>query len=471
MNLKKLRSIISGPTFTGGLLFFAAVAAFVWANVSPETYNAVWNQPLTLNLGKHVEKALENGQAVEHVSYFMTLHLKSLQLLVSDLLMVIFFFSVGLEIKGEFIAGKLSTFSKAILPIAAALGGMIFPALIYFCFNHDAADIAEQGWGIPMATDIAFSLAVISLLAKRVPLSLKIFLMTLAVADDLGGIAVIAFFYTEHLDTGALAVALLGTGFLFLANMVNTRTKWVYYVVGFAVVWTQILESGVHATIAGILMGFAFPTNAGMLPKQYAAKAQKIIDQLKNKGHESLFRGMPDADTSDAYFEMHQLTKRAESPLASVERSLAPFVALVVMPVFALANAGVNVGGDLSFTQAIAAPVALGVGIGLLVGKPVGIFLFTLLFVKLGIGKLPDAVKSKHIFGMGIIAGMGFTVALFITELAFRTTDLSVRQIAVNYMSEAKLAILLASVLAAIIGYVFLYAISGKAKKVRAKKY
>lgn len=471
MNLKKLRSIISGPTFTGGLLFFAAVAAFVWANVSPETYNAVWNQPLTLNLGKHVEKALENGQVVEHVSYFMTLHLKSLQLLVSDLLMVIFFFSVGLEIKGEFIAGKLSTFSKAILPIAAALGGMIFPALIYFCFNHDAADIAEQGWGIPMATDIAFSLAVISLLAKRIPLSLKIFLMTLAVADDLGGIAVIAFFYTEHLDTGALVVALLGTGFLFLANMVNTRTKWVYYVVGFAVVWTQILESGVHATIAGILMGFAFPTNAGMLPKQYAAKAQKILDQLKDKGHESLFRGMPDPDTSDAYFEMHQLTKRAESPLASVERSLAPFVALVVMPVFALANAGVNVGGDLSFTQAIAAPVAIGVGIGLLVGKPVGIFLFTLLFVKLGIGKLPDGVKWKHIFGMGIIAGMGFTVALFITELAFRTTDLSIRQIAANYVSEAKLAILLASVLAAILGYLFLYAISGKAKgKARAKK-
>ena len=473
MNLKKLRSIISGPTFTGGLLFFAAVAAFVWANISPETYNAVGNQPLTFHLGKHVEKALENGQVVEHVSYFMTLHLKSLQLLVSDLLMVIFFFSVGLEIKGEFIAGKLSTFSKAILPIAAALGGMVFPALLYFCFNHSASDIAGQGWGIPMATDIAFSLAVISLLAQRVPLSLKIFLMTLAVADDLGGIAVIAFFYTEHLDTGALAVALLGTGFLFLANMVNTRTKWVYYVVGFAVVWTQILESGVHATIAGILMGFAFPTNAGMLPKQYAAKAQKILDQLKDKGHESLFRGMPDADTSDAYFEMHQLTKRAESPLASVERTLAPFVALVVMPVFALANAGVNISGDLSFTQAIAAPVALGVGIGLLVGKPVGIFLFTLLFVKLGIGKLPDGVKWKHIFGMGIIAGMGFTVALFITELAFRTTDLSVRSLAANYMSEAKLAILLASVLAAIIGYVLLYAISGKQKgkgRPRSKK-
>ena len=464
MDLKKLRSIIAGPTFTGGLLFFAAVAAFIWANVSPDTYNAVWNQPLTLNLGTHIEKALENGVEVEHVSYFMSIHLKSLQLLVSDLLMVIFFFSVGLEIKGEFIAGKLSTFSKAILPIGAALGGMIFPALIYFCFNHDATDIAEQGWGIPMATDIAFSLAVISLLAKRVPLSLKIFLMTLAVADDLGGIAVIAFFYTEHLDTGALAIALIGTGFLFLANMVNARTKWLYYVVGFVVVWTQILESGVHATIAGILMGFAFPTNVGMLPKEYAAKAQKVLEGLKHKGQESLFRGMPDADTSDAYFEMRQLTTRAESPLASVERSIAPFVALVIMPVFALANAGVNISGDLSFTQAITAPVALGVGIGLLIGKPVGIFLFTLLFVKLGIGKLPDDVRWKHIFGMGIIAGMGFTVALFITELAFRTTNLSIREIALNYTSEAKLAILLASVLAAILGYMFLYAVSGKKK-------
>lgn len=464
MKLKKLRSILAGPTFTGGLLFFAAVAAFVWANVSPDTYNAVWNQPLTLNLGKHVEKALENGQVVEHVSYFMSIHLKSLQLFVSDLLMVIFFFSVGLELKGEFVAGKLSSFKKAILPIAAALGGMLAPAIIYHLFNHNAADIAEQGWGIPMATDIAFSLAVISLLAKRVPLSLKVFLMTLAVADDLGGIAVIAFFYTEHLNTGALAIALIGVAFLFFSNMVNARTRWLYYVVGFVVVWTQILESGVHATIAGVLMGFAFPTNAGMLPKDYAAKAKKLLGKLEGKGPETIFRGMPDAETSDTYFELKQLTKYAESPLASVERTLAPWVALLVMPVFALANAGVNVSGDLSFTQAIATPVALGVGIGLLVGKPIGIFLFTLLFVKLGIGKLPEGVKWKHIFGMGIIAGMGFTVALFITELAFRTTDLSIREIAMNYTSEAKLAILLASVLAAIIGYTFLYAISAKRK-------
>lgn len=464
MNLTKFKTLTSSPAFTGGLLFVAAVAAFIWANVSPETYNAVWYEPLDINLGKHIERILENGVEVESVSYFMSIHIKSLQLFVSDLLMVIFFFSVGLELKGEFVSGKLSTFKKAILPIAAAMGGMLAPALIYHFMNHGAGDIAAQGWGIPMATDIAFSLAVISMLSKRVPLSLKIFLMTLAVADDLGGIAVIAFFYTEHLDTAALAIAMVGLAFLFFANMTNARTRWLYYVVGFAVVWTQILESGIHATIAGVLMGFAFPTNAGMLPKEFAVKAKKLIANIEDKGHETIFRGMPDTETSDTYFKLKQLTKYAESPLASVERTIAPWVALLIMPIFALANAGVNVSGDLSFTQAIAAPVAIGVGLGLLLGKPIGIFLFTLLFVKLGIGKLPDGVKWKHIFGMGIIAGMGFTVALFITELAFRTNDLSIREVAMQYTSEAKLAVLLASVCAAIIGYIFLYAISAKKK-------
>ena len=229
MKLKKLRSILAGPTFTGGLLFFAAVAAFVWANVSPIRTMPCGTSLLTLNLGKHVEKALENGQVVEHVSYFMSIHLKSLQLFVSDLLMVIFFFSVGLELKGEFVAGNSPRSRKRSCPLPP-LGGMLAPAIIYHLFNHNAADIAEQGWGIPMATDIAFSLAVISLLAKRVPLSLKVFLMTLAVADDLGGIAVIAFFYTEHLNTGALAIAMIGVAFLFFSNMVNARTRWVYYV-------------------------------------------------------------------------------------------------------------------------------------------------------------------------------------------------------------------------------------------------
>ena len=459
MNYNSVKSIISSAAFTGGLLFLSALAAFIWANVSPETYTWFWSEPHTLNIGTHMEKVLENGVEVDKVSYFMSISIRSLQLVVNDLLMVIFFFSVGVEIKRELIAGKLSSFKKAILPIGAALGGMIVPALIYYTFDHEG--LASRGWGIPMATDIAFSLAVISLLSRRVPLSLKIFLMALAVADDLGAISVIAFFYTDHLNIQALLIVRAGVLLLFIANRAKVHGKGFYYIVGVVLVWSQFLESGVHATIAGILTGFAFPSNVGMSPSDYVDKAQKLLDKLKKHEDDKIIKGVPSEEVAHVYTKLKALTYKAENPMMAAEHSMAPYIALVIMPIFALANAGVIL-GDMSFMQAVGTPVAMGVGLGLLFGKPIGIFLVTFLFVKLGIGKLPDGVKWKQILGMGFIAGMGFTMSIFVTELAFRTNDLSLMQMASDYMNEAKLAILLASFVAAVCGYVFLMMCSGK---------
>ena len=462
MNYNNVKSILSSATFTGGLLFLSAVSAFIWANVSPETYHWFWSSPHTVNIGSHVEKIFENGVEVEKMTYFLSFTIKSLELIVNDLLMVLFFFSVGVEIKREFIAGKLSSFNKAILPVAAALGGMLVPALIYFIFDHEG--IAQRGWGIPMATDIAFSLAVISLLVKRVPLSLKVFLMALAVADDIGAIVVIAFFYTDHLNVQALVIGLMGVALLFLANKARIRGKGFYYIIGVVLIWTQFLESGVHATLAGLLTGFAFPCNVSLSPKEYAEKAQKLLDKLKNvRTEEAIIKGVPSDEVAHTYAELRKLGSDAENPMLTVEHSLAPYIALVIMPIFALANAGVTLGEGGLF-QTLATPVAMGVGLGLLLGKPVGIFLMTFVFVKLKIGKLPDGVNWKQIWGMGMIAGMGFTMSIFVTGLAFRTNDSSLIDEAKGFTDDAKMGILIASLLAAVLGYTFLFLCSKKKK-------
>lgn len=321
---------------------------------------------------------------------------------INDGLMAIFFFVVGMEIKREIVAGELSTLKKAALPIAAALGGMIVPALIYLFFNKGSS--AAHGWAIPMATDIAFALGVLTLFGARVPLALKIFLLALAIVDDLGAVVVIAFFYTDEIRSIGLAVLAAALVSIFLAKLFRVKSYFFYTGLG-AIAWGGTLYSGVHATIAGVLLGLMTP----------------YIFQVDSKNLKSF------------------------SPLDDLIEKLHPWVSFGIMPVFALANAGISLQGA-DFGKIASDPIFSGVWIGLLVGKPVGILIFSFLSVSLGLAVLPKDLRWKHIAGVSILAGIGFTMALFISGLSLD----------VEHAVFAKSGILAGSLIAGVLGYAWL---------------
>lgn len=393
------------------LLLLAAVAALVWAN-SPwaSSYDALWHTYLTLDVGPlHLEETLQHW--------------------VNDALMVVFFLVVGLEIKYELVNGDLRDPRTAALPIVAAVGGMAVPAGIYLAFNPPGSD-GGAGWGIPMATDIAFAVGVLGVLGRRIPSAARLFLLTLAIVDDIGAILVIAVFYTADLSLGWLAVA-IGL----LAAMVGARLLRVWAVVVYAVlgvgVWFALLESGVHATLAGVAIGLLAP--ATPLLKEEVAREH---------AREALRDNELDPD------ELHRLRFLLQESVSVVERlvnALHPLSAYVVLPVFALANAGVELGaiGEV-FTE----PVGLGIVLGLVLGKPVGIVLTSWLAVRTGLAKLPEDTTWPMVVGLGTVAGIGFTVSIFIAGLSFPGADL--------LTEEAKVAILLASLVAAVLGVVLL---------------
>ncbi len=387
----------------GILLFTTALIAFLISN-SPwaQAYFDLRDVYLKLQVGDWVLK-------------------KSLLHFVNDFLMAFFFLLVGLELKREILQGELKNPRQAGLAVAAALGGMVTPALIYTAFNLGGEGAA--GWGVPMATDIAFALGVLSLLGKRVPLSLKVFLTALAIVDDLGAVLVIAVFYTSNLDTGALAVAALVFGVALLLGAMRVRSLPAYLLVGL-VLWYFVLLSGVHATIAGVLLAFAVPIGRSRpLPAHDDGAAA-------------------DPELQEARLEhLEDAAREAQSPLHRLEHLLHPYVAYFIMPVFAFFNAGVALEG------AQVGAVAVGIFLGLLIGKPVGILLFSFLAVRLGLARLPEGVGWQAIAGVGLVAGIGFTMALFIAGLAFGPVQLD----------EAKLAILSASVTAALLGVAVLW--------------
>ncbi len=394
----------------GGLvLVAAAVVALVWAN-SPwqDGYTSFWTTPIELNIGPyHFEEDLQHW--------------------VNDALMAVFFFVVGLEIKHELVEGELHDRRAVALPAMAALGGMIVPALVYLAFNPGSPP--NRGWGIPMATDIAFALGVLALLDRRVPPPLKIFLLTLAIVDDIGAIAVIAIFYTDDLQPEYLAAAVAIA--LVVAAMVRVRIVYPpLYVIAAAALWLTVYESGVHATIAGVIMGLLTPAT----PLQSDLDADAIVDRLENRG--------------DLTAEEIRDTSRAIANSASVCQrlidALHPWTSYFVIPVFALANAGIVLDNE---TLTTASPVLIGVAAGLLVGKLAGVTAFTWLACRLGIGTLPAGTRWSQLAGAAALAGIGFTVSLFITGLAFDDVGLQ---------DEAKVGILLASVVAAAVGAVVL---------------
>jgi NhaA family Na+:H+ antiporter len=323
---------------------------------------------------------------------------------INDGLMTIFFLLVGLEIKRELIEGELSTFKKAAMPVFAAVGGMLFPAFLFFCFNFN--EPSSAGWGIPMATDIAFALAVISLLGKRVPASLKIFLAALAIVDDLGAILVIAVFYTKNIHLNYLAYAGIVFLFLMILNYRGVKNL-TFYVLPGILLWYFVHHSGIHATIAGVFLAFTIPTN-------------------------------PVKETS---------------PLEKLEHFLLKPVNFLIMPLFALANTNISLNAGL--LEDLTSPLSLGIMAGLLFGKPMGVFLFSWISVKLGWCTLPSQSNWKHLLGLGILAGIGFTMSIFIALLSFDKPA---------FQTEAKFAVLVASLMAGLIGYQFLKVINKKNK-------
>lgn len=362
---------------------------------------------------------------------------------INDGLMAVFFFVVGLELKREFVAGELSNPRKAMLPIIAAIGGMVVPALIYFSMNSSGE--ASNGWGIPMATDIAFALGVLYLLGDKIPLSLKVFLTALAIVDDLGAVLVIAFFYTSDISTTSL---LIGVGFLFLmylGNKMGIRSILFYAVLGIGGVWTAFLLSGVHATIAAVLAAFMIPAGVKIKENTYIENIQKYLNKFRNID--------PDDEISTLTNEqLHLLdevkkdTNKAIPPLQQLEHALHPLVTFIIIPIFALANAGVSV-FDIEIQQLFSTNVALGVGLGLMFGKVIGVVGFTWLSSKLKIAPFPNGMNLRNLFGLGLLASIGFTMSLFVTQLAFTHEE---------YIIQAKVGIFTASIIGGILGYIVL---------------
>ncbi|MGY3214981.1 Na+/H+ antiporter NhaA [Mucilaginibacter sp. HD30] len=419
--------------YTSGIvLFLGVVIALIWVN-SPysESYHHIWNIEFSFGFDKNV---------LSH----------PLHLWINDGLMAIFFFVIGLELKREFIAGELSTLSKASLPMVAALGGMLVPAGIYMAFNHGTA--GEHGWGIPMATDIAFALALLSIAGKHIPASIKVFLSALAVADDLGAVLVIAFFYSSGIVWVPL---LIGVGFLAIlavANVLGIRSSTFYLLIGFGV-WVGFLLSGVHPTIAGVLVAFTIPARTKINEKQYSERLNKLSAAFDAEIPNCSSLTTP--KQHDTIEHIKALSLAAQTPLQKIETALHPWVAFVIMPLFALANAGIVIGAD--FFAVLINPVSIGVTVGLVIGKFIGVLLFTWLLVKSGIGALPEGATWKHIIGVALLAGIGFTMSLFVSALAFDN---------VQMIDQAKYGILLASLIAGIAGVIVLKAQRGRVKAI-----
>ncbi|MET1279787.1 Na+/H+ antiporter NhaA [Vibrio navarrensis] len=320
---------------------------------------------------------------------------------INDGLMAIFFLLIGLEVKRELLEGALKSKETAIFPAIAAVGGMLAPALVYVLFNSGDPQ-AVQGWAIPAATDIAFALGIMALLGKRVPVSLKVFLLALAIIDDLGVVVIIALFYSGDLSTLALTIGFIMTGVLFLLNAKEV-TKLTWYIVVGIILWAAVLKSGVHATLAGVVIGFAIPLNG---------------------------------------------KKGEHSPLKHMEHALHPYVAFAILPLFAFANAGISLEGVSM--SGLTSMLPLGIALGLLIGKPLGIFSFSWVAVKTGVARLPEGITFRHIFAVSVLCGIGFTMSIFISSLAFGG-------VSPEYDTYARLGILMGSTTAAVIGYCLLH--------------
>lgn len=365
---------------------------------------------------------------------------KSLILWINDGLMAIFFFVIGLEIKREILVGELSTPRKASLPVFAAFGGMIFPIIIYLALNKPAE--TQAGWAIPMATDIAFTLGIMKLLGNRVPYALKIFLTAFAIVDDLGAILVIAIFYSHHLQLILIVVALAIFAGLVLLSFLGFYNKYVYFIAA-VIIWLLFLKSGIHATIAGVLVAFAIPIRKNIKLMHFEEKMKEALGEFKEQSPKLQSKYILNDEQMGAIDSMHELTEQVQSPLQNLENKLHGWVAFVIMPIFAFANAGVLINHE-SFAHI---GLSLQIAASLIVGNAVGIGLISFLAIKLKLAALPDQTSFKQLFITGVLGGVGFTMSLFVTNLSFEDQVL---------IDASKVGILIGSVFAGTAGYLLL---------------
>ncbi len=417
--VRPIEAFLHVQASSGILLLITSVVALLWAN-SPwrETYEHIWHTSLSIGLG---------GWRFD----------KPLHFWINDGLMVVFFFVVGLEIRREMHSGELSEARRAVLPAAAAIGGMLVPAVIYFALNH--AHPARSGWGVPMATDIAFAVGVLSLLGKRVPPALRVLLLALAIIDDIGAIFVIALFYSTNFVPGGLLIALLGIAMTRGMRAVGVRRPFLYVLPGI-VVWSGFLVAGIHPTIAGVVLGLLTPVRPWYGRHGFVTAAERAIEKFRRQA------GATDDphDLVEPLDEIGEARREAVSPLIRLETLLHPWVAFGIMPLFALANAGVYL-GDIDFSSANSLRLFGGIIIGLVVGKPVGVLAACFLVVRMGITSFPKGISWKSISLIGAVAGIGFTMAIFIAGLAFMDA---------STLGTAKVAVLIASTIAGVFSLV-----------------
>jgi NhaA family Na+:H+ antiporter len=405
----------------GGIVLIGATAiALAWSN-SPwgDSYGRFWRTPISMGAGEHS----------------ITL---PIVLWINDLAMALFFLLVGVEIKREILVGELASIRKAALPIVAAIGGMAVPGLLYAVVNVSHGTL--HGWGVPVATDIAFALGVLMLLGPRVPVSLKVFLASLAIADDIGALVVIAVFYTEHLRLGCLLIAGGIIALLAVLNRLGFRHPAVFMLLGLPL-WFMVHESGVHATIAGVALAMTIPARATIDAHQFLADGRRSLAAVEQEVSESDLI-MTNARLLGAVHVIGSACSQVETPLQRIEHALHPWVAFLIIPVFALANAGVTVGASVG--SSIVSPVSLGIVLGLVLGKPLGITLSSWLAIRVGLASLPSGVAWRHLLGAGCLGGIGFTMSLFIAHLAFESPV---------YIRQAKIGVLAASVIAGLLGW------------------
>lgn len=426
--LSPFENFLARTTSGGIVLISTTVLTLILATwLGSDAMHHVWEQTFGFSVGTTFQLKL------------------SWHMWINDALMALFFLLVGLELKREMLVGELASLKDAGLPVIAAVGGMVMPALIYLAFN--AGSVGASGWGIPMATDIAFAVGILVLLSWRIPKNLIIFLTALAIADDLGAVLVIALFYTESLNTAALMAAGGLLAILCLFNRGGIRHPLPYAIVG-GVMWYAVFLSGIHATVAGVLLAMTIPARAAFTPEQFDQRIKQLLTS---------FSAERQSDHSDDPLSNHRMSTIAEgmerastqvqSPLQRLEHSLSPWVTFLIIPLFALSNAGIDLSA-IRWGDALSQPVTLGVLLGLVLGKFAGISLFSWFAIKLGLGHLPQGVSWKQLTGAACLGGIGFTMSLFISQLAFKDPLL---------MEQAKLGILLASLIAALLGLGWLY--------------
>lgn len=432
------RKTIKNLTNGGNVLLVATGLALLVVNLPflHDFYNSLWTHEMALQIGEF-NLFSHHGEPMSVMAF------------INDALMAVFFFSVGLEIKREILVGELSSFRQALLPIIAAIGGMAVPVLIFYLMGKGTDFIG--GAAIPMATDIAFSLGVLAMLGNRVPISLKIFLTTLAVVDDIGGILVIAVFYSAHINYWLLLIAALLLGVLALGGKLGIQSKVFYLGIG-AFIWFLFLNAGIHPTIAGVLIAFCVPAIPVYAPKNYIKTIRQNIGFFAHEDDEKLTsRTILTNQQLNWLKEIESASDKVISPLQDMEDSLHPVVNYLIVPLFAFANAGIFF-GDMEFSSLFSG-VAPAIILGLVVGKFLGIFLFSWLCIKLGWAPMPDGCRWSQLASVSMLGGIGFTVSLFIANLSFGTGDPYMSQL----LNNAKLGILVGSFLAGFLGWLFLH--------------